>query len=162
MMSDKMIQAVNKQINAEMYSAYLYMAMEEYFQSINLKGFANWMKMQAGEEWSHASKFRDYLNKQNARVILTAIGEPPKEWASPLAVFEAVVDHEKKVTAAIRDLMAMAKSENDYATEIMLQWFVTEQVEEEESALEIVEKLKKIKDSPQGLFMLDGMLGQRK
>jgi ferritin len=120
------------------------------------------VKVQAGEEWGHATKLRHYLNEQNARVTLSTIAEPPKEWGSPLAVFEAVLEHEKKISASIRDLVTLAKSENDYATEILLQWFVTEQVEEEASALDIVDKLKKIKDAPQGLFILDGLLGQRK
>jgi ferritin len=161
MISEKMTEAINKQINAEMYSSYLYMAMAEHFKAMNFKGFAAWMSKQAGEEWGHAEKFRHYVNEQNGRVVLAQIDEPPMEWASPLAVFEAVLAHEKKVTAAIHDLVTLARMENDYASEFMLQWFVTEQVEEESSALEVVEKLKQIKDAPHALFMLDNVLGQR-
>jgi ferritin len=162
MLSKKMIQAINKQINAEMYSSYLYMAMAEHFQATAFKGFAHWLSVQAGEEMGHANKFRHYLNEQNAKVVLTEIAAPPKEWASPLAVFEAVLGHEKKITASINELMSLAKEEKDYATEVVLAWFVSEQVEEEANAVDIVDKLKLIKDSMQGLFMLDSFLGQRK
>ena len=162
MLSEKMAQALNKQVNMELYSTYIYMAMSEYFQANNLKGFANWMNVQAGEEMGHANKFRHYLNEQGARVVFAEVAAPPKEWDSPLAAFEMALGHEKKVTASIKELVTLAKQENDYATEIMLQWFISEQVEEESTASEIVEKLKMIKDSAQGLFMMDGFLGQRK
>ncbi|NLE30142.1 MAG: ferritin [Phycisphaerae bacterium] len=162
MLSEKMTSTLNKQINMELYSSYIYMAMSEYFQANNLKGFANWMNVQAGEELSHANKIRHYLNEQGARVVLSEVGAPPKEWDSPLAAFEAALGHEKKVTASIKELVTLAKEEKDYATEIMLGWFVSEQVEEESSADEIVQKLRMIKDSAHGLFMMDSFLGQRK
>lgn len=162
MLSEKMIQALNKQINMEISSSYLYQAMAEHFQMTPFKGFAHWMNAQAGEETGHANKLRHYLNEQNAAVVLAEIPAPPREWSSPLAAFEAVLGHEKKVTASIKELVSLARQENDYATEIMLQWFISEQVEEEASAMDIVDKLKLIKDSAQGLFMLDSFLGQRK
>ncbi len=162
MLSEKMQQALNKQINAELYSSYLYRSMEAYFLAGNLKGFARWMSAQANEEHSHAMKFFEYINERSGRVTLTEIASPPTEWANPLAVFKAVYQHEQKVTGMINDLAKLAESEKDYATSVLLQWFVKEQVEEEASALEIVEKLKMIKDSAQGLFMMDSILGQRK
>ncbi len=162
MISKKIEDALNKQINAELFSSYLYRAMEAYFLDCNLKGFAHWMHVQADEEHTHAMKFFDYINDRNGRVVLTEIAMPPKEWKSPLDAFEAAYAHEQKVTSMINGLVDLARQENDYATQIMLQWFVTEQVEEEANASEIVEKLKLIKDSAQGLFMMDAHLGQRK
>ncbi len=162
MLSDKMEEALNKQINAEWYSAYLYRSMAAYFLNQNLKGFAHWMQVQAGEEQGHGQKFFDYINDRTGKVVLTAIIAPPAEWKSPTAAFEAVYAHEQKVTGLINDLVDKAKKENDYATQAMLQWFVNEQVEEEANAYEILEKLKMIKDSAQGLFMMDAVLAQRK
>jgi ferritin len=162
MLSNKMEEALNKQINAEWYSDYLYRSIAAYFLGQNLKGFAHWMRVQAGEEQNHGQKFFDYINDRNGKVTLTAIGAPPTEWKSPTAVFEAVYAHEQKVTGLINDLVAKAKKEEDNATLAMLQWFVTEQVEEEANAYEILEKLKMIKDSAQGLFMMDAVLAQRK
>jgi ferritin len=161
MISEKMIDAINKQINAEMYSAYLYLSMSEFFKTTSFKGFATWMSIQTIEETIHADKFRLYLNDQNGKVVLTQIDAPPTEWTSPLAVFEAVLAHEKKVTALIHELMTLARMENDYASEFMLQWFITEQIEEEASAQDIVDRVKQIKDAPQAMFMLDEQLGAR-
>lgn len=162
MLSDKMEEALNKQINAEWFSAYLYRSMAAYFLNQNLKGFAHWMQAQAGEEQSHGQKLFDHINDRNGKITLTAIAAPPTEWKSPTAAFEAVYAHEQKVTGLINDLVDKAKKENDYATQAMLQWFVNEQVEEEANAYEILEKLKMIKDSAQGLFMMDAVLAQRK
>jgi len=153
--------ALNKQINAELYSAYLYLSMSAYFSSINLKGFASWMRVQAREEFGHAMKFFDYLQERGGRVKLTAIQEPPSDWEFPLQLFEQVYEHEQKVTAMIDELVNIAQSEKDHATNNFLQWFVAEQVEEESSADEIVQRLKLIKDTKSGLFMLDQKLGQR-
>jgi ferritin len=155
-------QALNKQINTELFSSYLYKAMEMYFQSVNLKGFAGWMKSQSAEEYGHAMKLIDFVNERNGRVILTQVGAPDSEWKNPLAVFENVYAHELKVTKMIDELVSLASKEGDYSTSNMLQWFINEQVEEEASAYEIVEKLKLIKDAPQALFMMDSVLGQRK
>ena len=159
---EKLIRAINKQINAELYSSYLYLAMAAYFESNNWMGFAQWMKVQLREENIHAMKFYEYLVARGGRVVLSAIDAPDKEWKSPLAVFEAVYAHEVKITAMINDLLKLARDEADTATEAMLQWFINEQVEEEASALLILEKLKMIKDSMNGLFMLDHELGERK
>jgi ferritin len=161
MISDKMQGAINSQINAELYSAYLYLSMSSYFASLNLDGFANWMRVQAQEEQLHAMKLYDYLLERGGRVLLGSIEAPPTEWASPLDAFEAVYSHEQKVTSLIHGLVNMAADEKDHATSIFLQWFVSEQVEEEASASGIVEKLKLMAQAPGGLFMLDRELGQR-
>jgi ferritin len=161
-LSEKMEKALNDQINAELFSSYLYQAMAADFQAKNWKGFAAWLRAQAGEEQGHAMKFAKYVEDRLGRVTLKAIAEPPAEWASPLAAFEAVAEHEAKVTGLINKLVALAAAEKDNATSILLQWFVTEQVEEEAHADDIVQKLRRIKDSVHGLFMLDSILGQRK
>jgi len=161
MISKKMEKALNDQVNAELYSAYLYLSMESYFKSENLNGFANWMRVQTQEEVSHAMKIYDFINERNGRVILKAIEGPQTKWDSHLAVFEAVYAHEQKVTGLINKLVDLAINENDHATNNFLQWFVNEQVEEESSADEIVQQLKMMKDAPGGLFMLDRELGQR-
>ncbi|MGB3477708.1 MAG: ferritin [bacterium] len=161
MIKENMQQVINQQINAEMYSAYLYLSMSAYFESINLKGFANWMKAQAQEEIVHAMKFYDYINERGGRVLLPAIEEPPTQWDSPLAVFEYTYKHEQKVTGLINDLVNLAISEKDHATNSFLQWFVAEQVEEESSADEVVQKLKLVGERGGDLFMLDRELGQR-
>ncbi len=161
MLKENIEKALNNQLNAEIYSAYLYLSMAAYFESISLKGFANWMKVQYQEEMAHAMKFYDYINDRGGRVLLQAIEAPPTHWDSPLAAFEATYKHEQKVTGLINKLVELAMSEHDHATNIFLQWFVTEQVEEEDSANEIVEKLKLMGDARGGLFMLDRELGQR-
>ena len=161
MLSKKMQDALNKQINAELYSSYLYLSMAAHFDAENLKGSAGWMKGQAQEEHAHAMRIYDYVNDRMGRVTLAAIDAPPTAWDSPLAVFQQTCEHEAKVTAMIHDLVNLAAAEKDHATEAMLQWFVTEQVEEEAAANEIREKLETIEGSPQGLFMLDQVLAQR-
>lgn len=160
MISKEMQKAINRQLNRELYSAYLYLAMAAYFDSINLKGFANWMRVQAQEEVMHAMKFYNYLFERGGRAIMQDIEAPPSEWKSPLAVFEHTYEHEQKVTGLINDLVNMSMSEKDHATYNFLQWFVSEQVEEESSADEVVQKLKLVGDGG-GLFMLDRELGQR-
>ena len=161
MIDEKMQEALNKQLNAELYSSYLYLSMSAYFQSVNLSGFANWMRVQAQEELAHALKFYDYVNERGGRVVLPAVDEPPSEWDSPLAVFEHVYEHEQKVTGLINKLVDLAVKARDHATNNFLQWFVSEQVEEEASADEVVQKLKLVGDDPSGLFMIDRELGQR-
>ena len=161
MLKKKMLKAMNDQINAEMYSAYLYLSMDAYFQSVSLSGFAAWMRAQAQEEMMHAMKFYEFVNERGGKVTLEAIAKPESTWDSPLAVFEAVLTHEQHVTSLINNLVDLAISEKDHASNIFLQWFVTEQVEEEASASEVVEKLKRIKDNPSGLFMMDAELGRR-
>jgi ferritin len=161
MISKKMEEALNEQVNAELYSAYLYLSIESYFKSLNLNGFANWMRVQTQEEVMHAMKIYDFVNERGGRVILKAIEGPPTEWDSPLAVFEAVYVHEQKVTGLINDLVDLAIKEKDHATNSFLQWFVNEQVEEESSADEVVQQLKMMENAPGGMFMLDRELGQR-
>ena len=161
MLSNKIEKAINDQINAELYSAYLYASMMAYFDAQNLSGFANWMKVQVQEETAHAMKFYHYVNERGGTVTLTAIDAPPTEWDSPLAVFEEVYSHEQKVTSLIHDLVDMAMKENDHATNNFLQWFVAEQVEEEASADEILQMIIMTGDAPGAQFMLNRELGQR-
>jgi ferritin len=161
MISKKMEKALNDQINAELYSAYLYLSMSAYFEAGNLPGFAKWMRIQWQEEVMHALKIYDYVNERGGRVILKSIDGPPAKWKSPLDVFQATYKHEQVVTGRINGLVTQAVAEKDHATNAFLQWFVTEQVEEEKSADEIVQKLKRISDAPGGLYMLDKELGQR-
>ncbi|MBU1078593.1 MAG: ferritin [Spirochaetes bacterium] len=157
----KIQEAINKQINRELYSSYLYLSMASYFEAIGLKGFGTWMKVQAKEEVAHAMKFYSYLFERAGKVTLLDVEAPPATWKSPLDAFKNAYEHEKKVTEMIDNIMKIARTENDYATETMLGWFIDEQVEEEASALEIVGMLEMIKDTKTGLFMLDSKLGQR-
>lgn len=161
MLSPKMEAALNSQINAEYYSSYLYLSMAAYFDSINLPGFANWMRVQQQEELVHALKFFDFVSERNGRVKLTAIEGPETEWANPLAVFEAALAHERLVTGLINKLVDLALAESDHASNNFLQWFVAEQVEEEATADGILQQLRLMKDAPGGLFMIDRELGQR-
>ena len=162
MLGGKIVEALNRQINAEIYSAYLYLSMAAYFDSLGLKGFANWMRVQWQEELTHAMRIYDYVVDRGGRVRFYAIQEPPHEWDSPLAAFEHVYKHEVNVTKMIHELVELAMSEKDYATYNMLQWFVAEQVEEEANASEIVEKLRLIGDDGRGLLMLDRELAARR
>ena len=161
MLSEKIQNALNEQINAEYFASYIYLSMSAYFQATNLGGFAHWMRAQSAEEMGHALKIFDYVNERGGRVVLTQVETPPSEWESPLAVFEAANAHERRVTGMINDLVNLAISEGDHATNAMLQWFVTEQVEEEASTGDIVHRLKMIGDLPSGLLMMDMHLGQR-
>ncbi len=161
MLTEKMQKALNGQMNAELYSSYLYVSMHAYFKSVNLDGFANWMYDQAQEELTHARKFYDFLCQTGGRVQLTQIEAPPAEWNSPLAVFEATLEHEQKVTGLINDLVEIAHEERDHATHIFLQWFVSEQVEEEENVGGVLEQLKLMGEAQGGLFMIDRELAKR-
>lgn len=161
MLSKKMEKALNDQVNAELYSAYLYWAMSAYFESINLPGFANWLYVQRQEETTHAEKLYNYVNARGGRALLGKIDAPPSEWKSPMDAVENVLAHEQKVTSLINKLMDLAVAEKDHATASMLRWFVDEQVEEEENATEIVNHVTMVKDSPNGMYMLDQKLGQR-
>ena len=159
MLTEKMEAALNNQINKELYSSYLYLSMVSYFDSVDLEGCSAWMKAQTQEEIIHAMKMFDYVSECGGRVTLEAIDKPQLDWASPLAAFEHAYEHEKYVTSLINDLMNIAVEEKDHATQIFLQWFITEQVEEEASASGVVQKLKLAGDS--GLFLVDRELGQR-
>ncbi len=161
MLKEKMLKALNSQVNAEMYSSYLYLSMESYFQSNSLTGFSSWMRGQVQEELFHGMKIYDYICERGGKVVLDAIKKPDSTWKSPLVAFEHILKHEQLVTSLINDLMDLAIAEKDHATQNFLQWFVAEQVEEEASVGEIVDKLKLIKDDTSGLFMLDAELGKR-
>jgi ferritin len=161
MLSKKMTAALNEQVNKEMYSAFLYMSMSAHSESQGLKGFSNWFMVQYQEEMGHAMKIYHYIQEQGAEVKLKAIAEPPSDFTSPLDMFEKTLVHEQFVTKSIHDLYEMALSEKDHATEIFLQWFVTEQIEEEANDHEIIDKLKMVGNSPQGIFMIDKELAAR-
>jgi len=156
-----MQEALNKHINAELYSSYLYLSMSAHFQSVNLTGFAHWMRVQAGEELSHALKFYDHVIERGGAVTLQPVEAPPWRWDSPLAAFEDAYRHEQKVTGLINQLVDDAVQTRDHATNNFLQWFVAEQVEEEASADAIVQKLRLVGDAPGGLLMIDHHLGER-
>jgi ferritin len=162
MLNKKVQDALNEQLNAELYSSYLYVAMSAYFEATNLRGFAHWMRVQAKEEQDHAMKFYGHVVDRRGRVTLKPIEGPRAEWASPVAAFEDTLAHERKVTGLINALLKLANEHKDTATAAFLQWFVTEQVDEEANADEVVQKLKLIGDSTSALFMLDSVLGQRK
>jgi len=161
MLTENMQKALNGQLNAELYSSYLYLSMNAYFKSVNLDGFANWMHYQAQEELEHSLKFYDFILQRAGTVQLQQIDAPPSEWSSPLAVFEATLEHEQKVTGLINGLVDVAHEERDHATNIFLQWFVSEQVEEEESVGGVLEQLKLMGDASGGLFMIDRELAKR-
>lgn len=161
MLDKEMENAINKQMNAELYSGYMYLSMAAYFESIDLSGFASWMRVQAQEELSHGMKFYDYLVTRGARVTLTEIEAPPTEWDSAVAVFEHVYEHEQMVTGLINKLVDLAISLGDHASNNFLQWYVAEQVEEEESASGVLQKVKLAGDDSSGLLMLDQELNAR-
>ena len=156
-----MSKAFNKQLNAEFYSAYLYLSMAGYFETIGLKGFASWMQAQRLEELFHAMKLYGYIFERGGKVALQAVDAPPSGWNSPMEIFEATLEHEQKVTGLINDLVALARDEKDNASEVYLQWYVHEQVEEEDNVGTVLSQLKLIKDSTQALFMMDNQMAQR-
>jgi ferritin len=157
----KVQSALNEQIRAELHSAYLYLGMSAHFSEQNLDGFAHWMRLQAGEEVEHAMKLYAHVLRSGGHVELKGVDAPPKKFGSPLAIFEAALAHEKKITRMIHDLFDLARTQDDYATELELQWFVNEQVEEEESAGSAVQQLKMAGDSTATLLMLDHRFGAR-
>lgn len=161
MISDRMQEAMNKHINAELYSSYLYLSMSAWFEANSLGGFGNWMRIQAQEEMVHAMKFYDYICERGGEVKLLPIDGPPVAWDSAVAVFENGYAHEQLVSSLINDLMAVAREENDNASVIFLEWFVSEQVEEEKSADDMVQALRMIGDSGHGIFMFDRDAGAR-
>lgn len=161
MLSDALQEALNAQINDELHAAYLYLAMAEYFSANNLDGFAHWMRMQREEEIGHAMKIFDFVLDRDGRVDLRTIEAPAAEFSSPLEVAKKALEHERKVTGKINSIYEKAKQESDYPTEALLQWFVIEQVEEEASALKIVERLEMAGDDNAALLMLDREMGDR-
>ncbi len=158
MLSKTMQEALNGQIQKEFASSYLYLAMAAYCETQNLPGFATWLKVQAQEEWGHGMKIYEFILDRGGTVSLQAIEQPPVEFGTPVDVFKAVLKHEQKITAAINDLYSLAAKENDYATQIMLQWFITEQVEEEKTASDILALLKM---AGEHVVVLDHRLGKR-
>jgi ferritin len=162
MISKTLQDALNEQINAELFSAYLYLSMSAYFESQNLTGFAQWMRVQYQEETGHALKFYKYIFDRNGVVTLKAITQPSTKFKTPLEVFQQVLGHEQKVTSLINKLYETAVKEKDYAAQIFLQWFINEQVEEEKNATDIMSMLEMIGDSPVSLMMADRQLGARK
>jgi len=157
-----MNKAINEQINRELYSAYFYVGMAGYAASLSLNGVANWFKIQAGEEVAHATKFMNYITEQGGKIVLKAIDAPDQKFTSVASLFEKTLAHEKVVTASIQNLVTLAKKEEDAATEIFLQWFVTEQVEEEANPAEILQKLAIGGKTGSSLLILDGILAARK
>jgi len=161
MLSKTLEGAINDQIRDELYSSYLYLSMSAYFETNNMPGSARWMRLQSEEELSHAKKLFDYMNDRGSRVVLQGIEQPPAEFASTLDIFEKALAHEQKVTGLINTIYELAVKENDYPTQIELQWFITEQVEEEKNAGDIVDQLKMVGDHRPSLIMLDRALGAR-
>jgi len=161
MLSQTVQNEMNEQINHEFNSAYLYLAMSAFCESQNLPGFAHWLKKQYSEEMEHGFKFYEFINDRGGAVTLKALEQPQALYKNPKDIFEKVLAHEKKVTALIERLMALAIQEKDYAAQTFLQWFIMEQVEEEKNAAEILDHLEKIGDHVQGLYMLDHQLGKR-
>ncbi len=162
MLSKKMEKALNEQINKEMYSAYLYMAMSADTTYRGLDGFANWFMVQYHEEMEHATRIYNYINEQGGKVELQGIDQPPTKFKDPVDMFKKTLEHEQFITKSIHELVDLAKKENDYATEIFLQWFVTEQIEEEANDNEIIGKLEIVGNKGNGLYMIDRELAQRK
>ena len=161
MLNKKIEEALNEQINAEMWSAYLYLSMAAYCHSIGQPGMASWFEVQFREEQDHAKILFNYVNSRNGRVELKAIDAVPTEWDGILDVFQSTLKHEQKVTSLINDLYALTHEKNDFATQSMLKWFIDEQVEEEENAQTIIDNIKMIKDNGYGIYMLDKELGAR-
>ena len=161
MLSEKVLTAINEQINHELFSAYLYLSMSAYFEASSLPGFAKWTRMQAQEETEHALKFFDYIADRGGRIELQAIDKPQKEWGSALEAFKAVLEHEQKVASLINKLYATAVVEKDYATEVLLHWFISEQVEEEKNATAIVDQLQMMEEHKAAIINIDHHVGKR-
>ena len=159
--SKKMQDAISEQINAELFSAYLYLSMSAYFETLNLDGFARWLRVQFAEEQAHALKFFDFVVERGGQVDLKAIARPSAKWDSPLAAFKQVLEHEQHVTGLIYNLCNVANDEKDFASQVLLQWYVTEQVEEEKNASQIVADLERIEAHETAVLMLDHRLGKR-
>lgn len=161
MISPKMLKALNIHLNEEFYSSYFYLSMAAYFEAKNLKGFANWFRIQSTEEQMHGMKFFDFILQKGGKVSLAQINTPKLEWKSISEVFADTLKHEQKISGLINKLVETALIEKDYATHTFLQWFVTEQVEEEANVEEIIQKIEMIGDNKSGLYMLDNELGAR-
>jgi ferritin len=161
MISNSMQETINEQINKEFYSAYLYLSMAAYFETKNLPGFAKWMRIQAGEEQEHGMKLFEHLVDRGSKVELKPIAGPETDWKTNLDVFKQAQAHEAEVTASINGLYELALKEKDYPAQVLLQWFITEQVEEEKNAADIVQQLELIDAKGTAVLMLDHQLGKR-
>lgn len=161
MLTKKMEQALNDQVKWELWSSYLYLSMAAYFEEMGLTGFANWMKVQEQEEKFHATKFYNYTFERGGRIVLQTLEAPERTWKSPLAAFQETLKHEQGVTARINALMDLAIKEKDHATASYLKWFIDEQVEEEASVQDVINKLKLVEGNPSALYMLDKELAVR-
>jgi ferritin len=161
MISQAMQDAINEQINKEMYSSYLYLSMAAYFEATGLPGAAKWMHVQSGEEHEHAMKLFHHLADRGGKVALKAIAAPEAEWAGPMAAFKAVYEHEQFITKSINDLYEVALKEKDYPAQILLQWYINEQVEEEKNAAEVVASMQRIENHETAVLQLDHQLGKR-
>jgi len=162
MLSSSMNEALNKQINEEIFSAYMYLAIAAKADSMGLAGFANWFKMQYTEELAHADRFFNYVLERGGEISLAAIAKPEVSNGSALKMFEASLAHEQHITACIFKLKDLAKAESDHATDVFLEWFVNEQVEEEATTQNVIDQLRMVDGNPSGLFMIDRELGTRK
>lgn len=161
MLNPKLEEALNKQLGAEYFSSYLYLSMAAHFEDTAMPGMAAWMRIQSQEEMMHAMKFYDFILDRNGRVTLAQIEAPQTHWSSPAEAFDDAYGHEQKITGLIDALVDLAVAEKDHATETFLQWFVTEQVEEEATVSTIVDQLRMVGDNGVALYMIDGQLGQR-
>ena len=161
MASQKVIDALNNQLQMEFFSEYFYMSMEAYFVENNLDGFANFFNVQVKEERDHAYKFFNYISRAGGKIILQAIEKPKSDFESPLDVFEAALEHEKLISNSIHELVDLAISDKDHTTSSFLRWFIDEQSEEEENMEKVVRKLRLLKNDPAGLLMIDQELAQR-
>ncbi len=161
MISQSLTDALNEQLKQELYSAYLYLAMSAYCDQQNLPGFSHWLRIQAEEEREHAMKFYDFILDRDGKLALQSLPQPPREFGSPVDLFEQVLAHEQEITSLIEQLYRTAGAEQDHATQIFLEWFISEQVEEEKTALQILETLRMAGDDKVGLLMLDRELGAR-
>ena len=161
MISEKMQSELNEQVNKEFYSAYLYLAMGAYCTKIGLPGFAHWMRLQYEEENMHVTKMYDYILDQGGDIHLKQIEEPAQEFGTPLEIFEKTLEHEQFITRSINDLMGLAIEERDYATQTFLQWYVSEQVEEEANVHDVLNPLRMVGNDKGGLMMIDQNLGGR-
>jgi ferritin len=161
MLNEKVEAALNEQLNKEIFSAYLYFSMSAWFSSRSLKGFANWMHIQGLEELTHSQKFFDFIVERGGRVRLSDIEAPRVEWDNSMEIYTETLKHEEFVTESINKLVSVARESVDNATEIFLQWFVTEQIEEEGNVNEIIDRLKMAGDNPSALLMLDSEMGKR-
>lgn len=161
MIKQKVLDALNKQLNDELYASYLYLAMSAHFENESLTGFASWMRKQSVEEYQHAMKIFDFIHQVDGKVELFKIDAPKTGWQSVQSVFQNVYDHEKSVTSSIYEIVELAQQQRDHATTTFLQWFVNEQVEEESSALKVLDRINLIGDNKNGIIMLDHELGSR-